>query len=71
MRVLFSTVALLIVAFIVMKLAATQLRVVQPTAVPGSGAASSPQNAARRAAEQVTRALEQGAAQRPADAASE
>lgn len=71
MRMLISIVALLIVAFIVMKLAATQLRAVQPAAGPGPAASATPQNAARQAAEQVTRALEQGAAQRPADAASE
>lgn len=64
MRALFSIVALLLVVWVVMKLSATQLQSLAPTA-----GASAP-NAAQQAADKVQRAIEQGAAQRAAEAAS-
>jgi hypothetical protein len=64
MRVLFSLVALLLVVWVVMKLSATQLQTLAPAA------GSSAPNAAQQAADKVQRAIEQGAAQRAAEAAS-
>jgi hypothetical protein len=67
MRIVFSVLALLLVAAVVMKLAATQTRALVPAASgTASAAAALPQ-----AADQVIKALEQGAAQRAAEAASQ
>ena len=74
MRALLSLAALLIVLFLVMKLSGTQLQALGPTAntKPGAaaGTASTASTAAERSADQVVRAMEQGAAARAADAAS-
>ncbi len=67
MRMIFSALALLVVAAVVMKLAATQTQALVPAA---SGGASGPA-AVQRATDQVRQAMEQGAAQRAADAASQ
>jgi hypothetical protein len=63
MRLLFSALMLLVVVAIVGKLAATQMQAVAPQAAPAS--------AAQRSADMVTKAIEQGAAMRAADAASQ
>ena len=71
MRALLSLAALLIVLFLVMKLSGTQLQALGPTAhTPRGAAAGAASTAAQRSADQVVRALEQGAAARAADAAS-
>lgn len=68
MRALLSLAGLLLVVYLVMKLSATQVQGIAPQApTAGGGAASS---AAQQAADKVTRAIEAGAAQRAADAAS-
>ncbi len=68
MRIIFSVLALLLVAAVVMKLTATQTRVLVPagSTVHTPGAGSAPPAAAR-----VIEALEQGAARRAAEAASQ
>jgi hypothetical protein len=71
MRALFSLAGLLLVVFIVMKLTATQLKTVAGTASPSAAASAAPANAAQAAADQVNRALSQGAATRAAQAASQ
>ena len=71
MRMLFSVAALLVVASIVMKLAGTQLQALKPASVGGPASASTGGNAAQRAADLVNKAVEQGAAMRAADAASQ
>jgi hypothetical protein len=63
MRLLFSALMLLVVVAIVGKLAATQMQAVAPQGTPAS--------AAQRSADMVTKAIEQGAAMRAADAASQ
>ena len=71
MRALLSLAALLIVLFLVMKLSGTQLQALGPTANTKPGAAAgTASTAAQRSADQVVRAMEQGAAARAADAAS-
>ena len=71
MRALLSLAALMIVLFLVMKLSGTQLQALGPTAnMPQGAAAGGASSPAQRSAEQVVRALEQGAAARAADAAS-
>ena len=74
MRALLSLAALMIVLFLVMKLSGTQLQALGPTAntKPGAaaGTAGTTSTAAERSADQVVRAMEQGAAARAADAAS-
>ena len=68
MRVLFSLIALVVVAFIVMKLAAKPLQAIAPSpAVAGSAAA---RTAAQQAADKVQSALQQGAVLRAEEAAS-
>ena len=68
MRVLFSLVALVVVVFVVMKLAGTQLQAIAPSpAVAGSAPA---RTAAQQVADKVQGALQQGAALRADDAAS-
>jgi hypothetical protein len=70
-RLVLSLLGLLVVLWIVMKLAGTQLAALTPAA-PAAGAASAPApaRAAQDAAARVQRAIEQGAAQRAEDAAS-
>ena len=72
MRALFSLVALMGVAFIVMKLAGTQLQALAPgPAMAGSAPAhSAARSAAQQAAARLQHALQQGAALRAEDAAS-
>ena len=74
MRAIFSLCGLLLVLFLVAKLAGTQLTALtgaSPGQVPADAASAAPRaTAAERAAAQVTRAMEQGAAQRADDAAS-
>ena len=69
MRAMLSLGGLLVVVYIVMKLSATQLTAVAPAA-PAPGSTGAGPSAAQQAADKVTRALEAGAAQRAADAAS-
>lgn len=68
MRMIFSVVALLVVAFVVMKLAATQTQALRPAGGVAGSASASP---AARAADLVNKAVEQGAAMRAAEAASQ
>ena len=68
MRAIFSIVGLAVVAYIVLKLSGTQLHALTPAAADASGSAGA--TAAQLQADKVTRAIEQGAAQRAADAAS-
>ena len=70
MRMLFSALALLVVVLVVMKLTATQVQTLKPAAGP-SGAAASGASPTQQAADQVRKAIEQGAAMRAADAASQ
>ncbi|MDE1949346.1 MAG: hypothetical protein KGL43_06090 [Burkholderiales bacterium] len=66
MRAVFSIAALLIVVFVVMKLAANQLHALTPAAAPG---ASQPaRNAAQAAADQISDAIAKGAAARASEA---
>jgi len=67
---LFSVLALLVVVGVVMKLSATQWQAVKPVVASGTPAAT-PGNATTRAVDLVNRAVEQGAAARAADAASQ
>lgn len=66
MRMLFSVLALLVVAAVVMKLAATQLQTLKPAPTTGGATAGAPASPAaqqaQRAADLVTKALQQGAA---------
>ena len=64
---LFSVLALLVVVGVVMTLAGVQLQAVKPAGVPGEPAGT----ATTRAADLVNKAVEQGAASRAADAASQ
>ena len=64
---LFSVLALLVVVGVVMKLTATQLQAVKPADAGGAAGAT----ATTRAVDRVTKAIEQGAATRAADAASQ
>lgn len=68
MRAFLSIGALVVVAYIVLKLSATQLQALAPTPVVAGGGASP--SAAQQAADKVIRAVDAGAAQRAADAAS-
>ena len=63
MRILFSVVGLLVVVVIVGKLAASQMQALKP--------AGSTQPPAQQAAEKIQKAIEQGAALRAAEAASQ
>lgn len=63
---IFSVLALLVVLAVVMKLSATQLQAVVPPAAPGK-----PADPGARAVDLVNKAIEQGAAQRAAGAASQ
>jgi len=67
MRILLSLGGLLLVLLLVSKLAGTQLQALAPA---GGASSATPGAAASAAAAQVMQALEQGAAQRAADAAS-
>jgi hypothetical protein len=69
LRAILSLAALLIVVFLVSKLAGTQLKAIAPAA-PSGAASAATGTAAEQAAAQVVRAVEQGAAQRADDAAS-
>ena len=68
MRMVFSVLALLVVLAVVMKLAATQTQALKPATTAGGAAGKPP---AQQAADQVIKAMEQGAAQRAAEAASQ
>ena len=70
MRMIFSALALLVVVLVVMKLVATQTQALKAVAPAAGGTASAP-NAAQRAADLVNKAMEQGAAMRAAEAASQ
>ena len=63
---MFSVLALLVVVAVVMKLSATQLTAVKSVPAPGQ-----PVDPGARAVDLVNKAIEQGAAQRAADAASQ
>ena len=63
---MFSVLALRVVVAVVMKLSATQLTAVKPVPAPGQ-----PGDPGARAVDLVNKAIEQGAAQRAADAASQ
>jgi hypothetical protein len=65
-RMMFSVLALLVVMAVVMKLAATQMTGVKPVPAPGQ-----PADPGARAVDLVNKAIEQGAVQRAADAASQ
>lgn len=67
MRALFSIVGLLAVLLVVMTLAKKQVTAVLPAADPAAPGAA-PADQARRAAQEVQRALEQGAAARASEA---
>jgi hypothetical protein len=67
---LFSVLALLVVVAVVMKLSATQLQAVKAVSPAGTTGAPAA-NANQRAVDLVNKAIEQGAAQRAADAASQ
>jgi hypothetical protein len=70
---LFSVLALLVVLAVVMKLSASQMQAIGPASSGGQAGAGAPApaDAARRAADLVNKAMEQGAAMRAADAASQ
>ena len=70
MRALFSVAALLLVVWVVMKLSATQLQALAPAAGSNAPTTTNAPHAAQQAADKVQRAIEQGAAQRAAEAAS-
>lgn len=67
---LFSVLALLVGVAVVMKLAATQWQAVKPAAPPTTAGAK-PADPTARAVDLVNKAVEQGAAQRAAEAASQ
>jgi hypothetical protein len=67
---LFSVLALLVVVAVVMKLSATQLQAVKAVA-PAGPTGTPAANPNQRAVDLVNKAIEQGAAQRAADAASQ
>lgn len=70
MRMVFSVLALLVVVAVVMKLSATQFQAVKAIAPTGAGGPAAA-NPSQRAADLVTKAIEQGAATRAAEAASQ
>jgi hypothetical protein len=67
---LFSVLALLVVVAVVMKLSATSLQAVK-TSVPAAGAGGKGADPAARAVDLMNKTVEQGAAQRAAEAASQ
>jgi xanthine dehydrogenase molybdopterin-binding subunit B len=71
MRMIFSVLALLVVVAVVMKLAATQTKALSPAATAGTAGQGPGVSAAQHAADQVKKALEQGAAMRAEEAASQ
>ena len=71
MRALFSIVSVLVVLFIVLKLAGRQAEALLPAAAPGGTAATAGRTAAEQAAGRVRRAMEQGAAARASEAAGQ
>ena len=68
---LFSVLALLVVVAVLMKLSATQLQVLKPTSTPAATSGAVTSNPGARAVDQFNKAVEQGAARRAADAASQ
>jgi len=71
MRILLSLGGLLLVLWVVSRLAGTQLQALAPPGgAEGAGVASTPGTAASATAAQLIQAVQQGAAQRADDAAS-